>query len=166
MKLKFFILSLISVAFLLTSCDEFSSLLPPTSILDKTEYSIPADGGTVSIKFTPTASWTAQIDVDFVTLSATSGEASETEYELVATVAKNTADTSRTATISLKVGESSVDVKLVQEAAATLPDLPPGPDGPGTDDPGTDDPGTDDPGKEDPTGTTEDVTPGNNVTMK
>ena len=84
MKLKFFILSLISVAFLLTSCDEFSSLFPPTSILDKTEYSIPADGGTVSIKFTPTASWTAQIDVDFVTLSATSGEASETEYELVA----------------------------------------------------------------------------------
>lgn len=156
MKLKFFILSLISVAFLLTSCDEFGSLFPSDSILDKTEYTIPADGGTVSIKFVPTASWTAQVDEDFVTLSATSGEASEEEFELVATVAKNEKDSSRTAIIALKVGESAVDVKLIQEAAATLPDLPPGPDNPGPDNPDPDN----------PTGETEDVIPGNNIPEK
>lgn len=120
----------------------------------------------MSIKFVPTASWTAQVDEDFVTLSATSGEASEEEFELVATVAKNETDSSRTAIIALKVGESAVDVKLIQEAAATLPDLPPGPDNPGPDNPGPDDPNPDNPGKEDPTGETEDVIPGNNVPEK
>ena len=110
----------------------------------------------VSLKFVPKEAWNAKVDQKFVTLSATSGEASETEFELVATVAKNEADTPRTAILSLNVGSAAVDVKLIQEAAQGQPDLPtpPDPTPPDPEDP------------ENPTGTTEDVTSGGNINTK
>ena len=156
MKLRIFVLSLLSAVALFTSCDELSSLSPSTSILNKTEYTIPSDGGMVSLKFVPKEAWNAKVDQKFVTLSATSGEASETEFELVATVAKNEADTPRTAILSLNVGSAAVDVKLIQEAAQGQPDLPtpPDPTPPDPEDP------------ENPTGTTEDVTSGGNINTK
>ena len=127
-----------SLAIVMTSCDSLSSVTPDVMELDKTEFSVSADGGQVSVPFIPITAWSASCSVDYVSISPSSGNASATTVVMTVDVEKNETAEQRVATIRMKFDETVINVNVTQEAGTPPvqgdPDTPVTPDEPDTPD--------------------------------
>ena len=81
--------------------------------LSATTHSIKAAGGTIDLSFTTNTTWTASSDQNWCTLSLTSGAKDGQKPTL--TIAENTDESSRTATVTIKAGKVSKTVTIKQE---------------------------------------------------
>lgn len=144
MRLKTLFASTMSLAIVMTSCDSLSSVTPDVMELDKTEFSVSADGGQVSVPFIPITAWSASCSVDYVSISPSSGNASATTVVMTVDVEKNETAEQRVATIRMKFDETVINVTVTQEAGTppvqddpdtpVTPDTPDSPDTPDTPD--------------------------------
>ena len=126
-----------SAVLCLSSCDGLQ--LPGADedfTLEKTEFTLPADGGKVEVTFIPVTSWSAQCADASVTISPASGEASTEEITLFISVGKNTKTEARVIKVLLSIAENDYVLTITQAAMASEPDVPgPGPE-PVEDNPG------------------------------
>lgn len=130
---KYYLLQLLSIFFLslLTGCSSGGSDEPepnpepePDSItLTTTETTVDYGSVKVTLNFKANAPWTATENVDWCTLSATSGTANVTS--IVAELTENTAQESRSVQISFKAGSASATATIHQKKA---PDPTPNPE--------------------------------------
>lgn len=91
---------------------------PPTPEADvlnlsETTHNVKAAGGTITLSFTTNTSWTASSNQNWCTLSVTSGTKDAQKPTL--TIAENTDESPRTATITLKAGKASKTITIQQE---------------------------------------------------
>ena len=150
------LLALMSALLCLSSCEDFQ--MPGTGsdfTLDKTEFTVPAEGGKVEVTFIPVTSWSAQCADPSVIISPASGEASTAEITLSISVGKNTNSEARVIKVLLSIADKDYVLAITQAAKASEPDVP----GPGPD-PGPDP--TPDP-VEDTQGSTEGIVPGEDI---
>lgn len=138
MRLKTLFASTMSLAIVMTSCDSLSSVTPDVMELDKTEFSVSADGGQVRVPFIPITAWSASCSVDYVSISPSSGNASATTVVMTVDVEKNETAEQRVATIRMKFDETVINVNVTQEAGTPPvqgdPENPDEPDEPETPD--------------------------------
>ena len=81
--------------------EDIASVIAPVISLSKEEATADAAAGEVKTSVTSNIAWTATSDSDWATVSPASAEASETASDLTVTVAENTSDQERTATITV-----------------------------------------------------------------
>ena len=162
------LLTLVSAALFLASCDEFP--FPGSGdkvVLEETKFSLPAAGGKVEVTFIPVSSWSATCAESFVNITPASGEASEKEITISISVGKNTDTSERVIKVLLTVAEQDIVLTITQDGAEEEPDVPGNPDKP--DNPNPPGPGPDDPpgpGSDDDYGaSSEEVVPGANITI-
>ena len=87
----------ISVAVLiLSACTQKTPEGPREMVMDTTEFSLAAEGGTIELKFIPISSWTALCEESWVSYTPESGDASKEEAVLTIEVSANS-DGERTA---------------------------------------------------------------------
>ena len=116
------------------SCDMLNQ--PKKVILDQTEYNIGSEGGTIDVSFVPLVGWEASWSEDFVSISPTSGEASEQSITMTITVEKNTTPLERKAKILVKFETDEQTLTIANEQTLTItqeayfpdPDPDPNPD--------------------------------------
>lgn len=83
--------------------------------IDATEYSVPAEGGEVQIKFVPVLAWTAACEEEWLTFSPASGDASAEEVIMTLSADSNGLSM-RTAEIILSTSAGEVTITLIQES--------------------------------------------------
>ena len=83
--------------------------------IDATEYSVPAEGGEVQIKFVPVLAWTAACEEEWLTFSPASGDASAEEVIMTLSADSNGLSR-RTAEIILSTSAGEVTITLIQES--------------------------------------------------
>lgn len=81
--------------------------------LSATSHNVKAAGGTINLSFTTNTSWTASSNQSWCTLSVTSGAKDAQKPTL--TIAENTDENPRTATVTIKAGTVSKTVTIQQE---------------------------------------------------
>ena len=84
--------------------------------LKQKEYSVPAEGGVVEIKFVPLTKWEASANVDFLTFSPEKGEVSKEEVTLTVTVPETDLYEERVGELTLKFENNTEVVKITQKA--------------------------------------------------
>lgn len=84
-------------------------------IVDKTEFSLPAEGGVVSVTFIPLTSWRAECSEDFVTISPSDGGPAAAATTVGISVAPNEDILARDITVRLVFEYNSAVVTIVQE---------------------------------------------------
>lgn len=151
------LLAFISGIAFLSSCDEFT--FPGSGgddfVLEKTDFTLPAIGGNVDVTFIPVTSWSAQCADSFVTISPSSGQASEKETTLLIKVAPNYEPVERVIKVLLSIADKDIVLTITQGAnGSNEPQDPTDPIDP-------EDP--EKPSKES-TGSTENVKPGSDIT--
>lgn len=136
MQLKYLFPLFIAMIALMTSCDDEASMTLLDEIQVSSSYvSIPEDGGFSTITVTTQDSWTAEKvttdkdEVEWLTLSTTSGSAGQTELIFSA---PKTID-GRTAEVLLKSGDKTQRVNVIQGlttiSEAKVSEIRNGPDG-------------------------------------
>lgn len=81
--------------------------------LSTTTHNVKATGGTINLSFSTNTSWTASSNQSWCTLSETSG--AKDAQKPTMTIAENTDESPRTATVTLKAGKVSKTVTVQQE---------------------------------------------------
>lgn len=98
----------------------------PKLDVSKTSVELAAKAGSASFDVTSNQAWTASADADWVSLEPASGAASEKAVTVKVTAEENTAETARTAKVTVKAGELTKTVTVTQAAAeATEPEPEP-----------------------------------------
>lgn len=107
---------LISLVFIAASCQKapFLTLNTPRS------YTFTRDGGTQSITFTCNRDWSVSSSESWISVSPTSGTASDGEVTVKITCAANTTYDPRSATVTIKVEELSEAVSISQDTGLGL----------------------------------------------
>ena len=101
----------------------------PKLDVSKTSVELAAKVGSASFDVTSNQAWTASADADWVSLEPASGAASEKAVTVKVTAEENTAETARTAKVTVKAGELTKTVTVTQAAAeATEPEPEPEPE--------------------------------------
>lgn len=163
------LLTLMSAALFLASCDEFPMLGGDKVVLEETKFTLPASGGKVEVTFVPYATWSASCAESFVAITPESGEMSDQEVTVSISVGRNADVLERVIKVLLTVGEQDIVLTITQDGVGDTPDNPDGPNNP--DNPNPPGPGQDDPPGTEPDpepefeGLTEDVVPGENITI-
>ena len=88
--LSMMLLSMLVIGF--TSCEDLiggEDKLPADMVMENTEFSLPAKGGKVELKFAPLSAWTALSEDAWLKISPESGEASEKEVVVTITAKEN-----------------------------------------------------------------------------
>ena len=164
-------MSMVCIGF--TSCDLLAGLTGSQMVMDKTEFSLPAEGGQIELKFIPTSAWSATCSEDFISFSPASGDSLLVEVAVIVTVEKNEGE-ERVATLMLSFETNDIAITITQAGVPvdnpSTPDTPDNPDTPDTPDnpenPDTpDNPDAPDNPKDDGL-STEDVIPGDNIETK
>ena len=110
-------LSAITIAMLiLTACPKVNPEGPKEMVLETTEFTLPAEGGKIELKFTPLSSWTALCEEDWVNCSQQSGEASAEETVLTVDVSENKG-AERTAELVLSFETNDITITIKQAGA-------------------------------------------------
>lgn len=130
MKLKYLFPLFIAMLALITSCTDEESMTLLDEIRVSSSYvSIPVEGGSTSITVTTKDSWTVENDVQWLTISSTSGNAGESTLTFSA---PSTLD-GRTAEVLLHSGSKTQRINIIQGLAkiseATAAEVNAGPDG-------------------------------------
>ena len=95
----------------------------PKLDVSKTSVELAAKAGSASFDVTSNQAWTASPDADWVSLEPASGAASEKAVTVKVTAEENTAETARTAKVTVKAGELTKTVTVTQAPAeATEPE--------------------------------------------
>ena len=101
----------------------------PKLDVSKTSVELAAKAGSASFDVTSNQAWTASPDADWVSLEPASGAASEKAVTVKVTAEENTAETARTAKVTVKAGELTKTVTVTQAPAeATEPEPEPEPE--------------------------------------
>lgn len=89
------------------------------------EYTIEGDGGSVSVRFTATGNWNVEIPegIDWITVDPMSGSGSASRQSVSIQAAENEGDI-RKVDITITCGASSGAVKITQDEAVVISDLP------------------------------------------
>ncbi len=87
----------------------------PKVTIEKKEFNVPAEGGQVKVEFVPLTKWVATSEDSFVTLDPRDGKASNEKVTLTVTLAENTLDTKRIATVKVKFKENEEIVTISQD---------------------------------------------------
>ena len=87
----------------------------PKVTIEKKEFSVPAEGGQVHVEFVPLTKWVAMTEDSFVTLDPRDGKASNEKVTLTVTLAENTLDTKRIATVKVKFEENEEIITISQD---------------------------------------------------
>lgn len=110
-------LSAITIAMLiLTACPKVNPEGPKEMVLETTEFTLPAEGGKVELKFTPLSSWTALSEDKWLDYSPEAGEASSDEVVLVIKAEENSGE-ERKATLVLSFETNDIAITITQEEA-------------------------------------------------
>lgn len=120
--------AVMSAVLCLSSCDGFQ--LPGAEddfTLEKTEFTLPAEGGKVEVTFIPVTSWSAQCADASVAISPAFGEASTEEITLSISVGKNSQTDARVIKVLLSIADKDYVLTITQAAKVPEPDIP-GPD--------------------------------------
>jgi hypothetical protein len=129
MKLKYLFPLFIAILALVTSCtDEESMTLLDEIQVSSSFVSIPVEGGSASITITAKDSWTVENNVEWLTISSTSGSAGESTLTFSA---ESTLD-GRTAEVLIQCGGKTQRINIIQGlatiASATCAEVIAGPD--------------------------------------
>ena len=124
MKLRHLLLGMFAIA-ATVACDPVEPEVAPELDVNKTEASVTADGGSVSVQVTANVDWAAAADKDWVSLDPASGNGNAT---VTLTVAPNEAEEARTANVTVKADKLSKTVKITQAGKAADPTPDPTPD--------------------------------------
>ena len=87
----------------------------PKVKFEKNEFSLPAEGGQVKVEFIPLTKWSASSEESFVSFDPKDGKASSDKVTLTITVAKNTLDTKRTASVKVKFDNNEEVISISQD---------------------------------------------------
>ncbi|MDR1582140.1 MAG: BACON domain-containing protein [Prevotellaceae bacterium] len=104
---RFFILVIIAIT--LVACKKEDDDFVPNAAVNKQSLQFSSSSGIDSFAITSNASWTVEKDVNWITLSKTSGNANEI---IKISVTENTVATPRTAVITVKVDGLLPDIKI------------------------------------------------------
>ena len=129
MKLKYFFPLFITAIALMVSCDDEASVTMLDEIQVSSSYvSIPVEGGSTSITVTADDSWTVENNLQWLTISSTTGTAGESELTFSAS---STLD-GRTGEVKIQCGGKTQRVNVIQGLAkiesATCAEVIAGPD--------------------------------------
>ncbi|QGY44341.1 DNA-binding protein [Maribellus comscasis] len=129
MRLKYLFPIFIAILALMTSCDDEETVTLLKEIQVSSSYvSIPVDGGSTSITVTAIDSWTVESDIEWLTISSTSGSAGESTL----TFSAESALDGRTAELSIQCGDATQRINVVQGlatiASATCQEVIDGPE--------------------------------------
>lgn len=124
MKLRSFIFGLFAAA-AIVGCEEEIQITPEIT-LDKEAIEVVAAGGTYEVNVTANVAWTASIEAEGFSVDPASGNASGEAVKVTVTVAENTAEEARTATLQIKATDYEVTktVTLTQAAKTVEPEDP------------------------------------------
>ena len=129
MKLKYLFPIFIAILALTTGCDDDETVTLLEEIQVSSSYvSIPVDGGSSTITVTANDSWTVVNNIDWLSISSTSGSAGESTLTLSA---ESSLD-GRTAELSIQCGDATQRINVIQGLAtiesATCQEVIDGPD--------------------------------------
>jgi len=129
MKLKYLFPIFIALFALMTSCEDEDTVTLLKKIQVSSSYvSIPVDGGSTTITVTANDSWTITSDIEWLTISSTSGSAGESTLTFSA---ESTLD-GRNAEILVQCGSETQRINIIQGlpivSAATCKEIIEGPD--------------------------------------
>jgi hypothetical protein len=129
MKLKRIFPFFVAILALMTSCDDEETMTLLDEIQVSSSYvSIPVDGGSTPITLTANDSWTVENNVEWLTISSTSGSAGESTLTFSA---ESTLD-GRTAEVLIQCGGKTQRINIIQGLAtistATCQEVIDGPD--------------------------------------
>lgn len=129
MKLKRIFPFFVAILGLMTSCtDEDTVTLLPEIQVSSSYVSIPVDGGSAAITVTAKDSWTVENNVEWLTISSTSGSAGESTL----TFSAESALDGRTAEVLIQCGGKTQRINIIQGlatiASATCAEVIAGPD--------------------------------------
>lgn len=129
MKLKNIFPFLIAILALMTSCTDEETVTLLDEIQVSSSYvSIPVNGGSTDITVTANDSWTVENNVEWLTISSSSGGAGESTL----TFSAQSAIDGRTAEVKIQCGNATQRINIIQGlatiASATCADVIAGPD--------------------------------------
>lgn len=129
MKLKYLFPIFIAILALMTSCDDEETMTLLKEIQVSSSYvAIPVDGGSTSITVTANDSWTVTSDIEWLTISSTSGSAGESTL----TFSAESALDGRKGELSIQCGDATQRINVIQGlaqiASATAAEVIAGPD--------------------------------------
>ncbi|SHJ31254.1 Putative binding domain-containing protein, N-terminal [Tangfeifania diversioriginum] len=129
MKLKRIFPFLVAILALMTSCDDEETMTLLDEIQVSSSYvSIPVDGGSTPITLTANDSWTVENNVEWLTISSTSGSAGESTL----TFSAESALDGRTAEVLIQCAGKTQRINVIQGLAtistATCQEVIDGPD--------------------------------------
>ena len=129
MKLKKIFPFFIAILALMASCTDEETVTLLDQIQVSSSYvSIPVDGGSTAITITANDSWTVENDIEWLTISSTSGNAGESTLEFSAQSALD----GRTAEVLIQCGGETQRINIIQGlaqiATATCAEVIAGPD--------------------------------------
>lgn len=104
------------------ACDPVEPEVTPSLDVDKTAVSVAAEAGEATFTVTSNNDWTASADADWVKVNPNNGKASDKAVAVVVTAEDNTAETERTAIVTVKAGELSKTVTVTQAAKTVTPE--------------------------------------------
>ncbi len=111
MKLKYIITSLIAILAIFTSCTEKYEAITLDEIHVSSSFvAIPAEGGSTSITVNAKDAWTITEVPEWLTVSATSGQAGETKVTFSAEATKST----NSCIVKLACGDKTQDINVLQ----------------------------------------------------
>lgn len=100
------------------ACDPDDVVVTPALDVDKDAVSVGAEAGEASFNVTSNVDWTASADADWVvSVTPSSGKASEEAVVVTVAVEENVAYEERTATVTVTAGELKKTVTVTQAAA-------------------------------------------------
>ena len=118
MKLKYLFPIFIALFALMTSCEDEDAVTLLKEIQVSSSYiSIPVDGGSTSITVTANDSWTVTSDIEWLTISSTSGSAGESTL----TFSAESALDGRKAELSIQCGDATQRINVIQGLATVAP---------------------------------------------
>jgi len=118
MKLKRIFPFFVAILALMTSCDDEETMTLLDEIQVSSSYvSIPVDGGSTPITLTATDSWTVENNVEWLTISSTSGSAGESTL----TFSAESALDGRTAEVLIQCGGKTQRINIIQGLATISP---------------------------------------------
>mgnify|MGYP000200471244 CR=1 FL=1 len=118
MKLKNIFPFFIAILALMTSCTDEETMTLLDEIQVSSSYvSIPVDGGSASITVTAKESWTIENNIEWLTISSTSGGAGESTL----TFSAQSALDGRTAEIKIQCGGETQRINVIQGLATISP---------------------------------------------
>lgn len=113
MKKYFFAFAIALASFAACTPKEEPVVADAVTILSDAAVTVPVDGDIVTVNFSSSNAWTAASDQSWLTVTPTSGEASE-KASVKGAVAANTSNDPRTATITITCGTKKAEVKVTQ----------------------------------------------------